>query len=413
MGLCWGVGAILGPVIGGGFSGSSATWRWVCWPLPSTDLADDDTRPSTSTFLSRRVSLQFHIISAATHLHRSRVVTAPIYIFLFPKYNPHPDERTFRKLLRLDWVGAVLNAATFVLFVIALTFSGSTWAWGSSDSIALWVVFGVCLACYITQQAFAIFTTTERRLFPVHFLRSRTLVLMYIATATPATVLSVTLYYIPLYFQFTKGDDALEAAVRLLPFVTIYVFSVMFSGGLLPIHGHYTPWYFASSVMMIIGGVLMYRVKVTTSISAIYGYEVLLAIGSGIIFQIGYSVAAAKVAPRDVPASIGFINVAQIGTVSIALAISGALYQNLGHKNLKEALGSYDIPDAQLRSALAGALSTVLSTRGPVVRQLALDAIVKTISKLYALVFSAGAVTLVAACCMRWEKLKLDPTTGG
>ncbi|KAJ2958759.1 hypothetical protein NQ176_g11162 [Zarea fungicola] len=29
-GLSWGVGCILGPVIGGAFSVSSATWRWVC-----------------------------------------------------------------------------------------------------------------------------------------------------------------------------------------------------------------------------------------------------------------------------------------------------------------------------------------------------------------------------------------------
>lgn len=28
MGLVWGVGAVLGPVVGGSFSTSSATWRW-------------------------------------------------------------------------------------------------------------------------------------------------------------------------------------------------------------------------------------------------------------------------------------------------------------------------------------------------------------------------------------------------
>lgn len=28
IGLVWGVGAILGPVVGGTFSTSSATWRW-------------------------------------------------------------------------------------------------------------------------------------------------------------------------------------------------------------------------------------------------------------------------------------------------------------------------------------------------------------------------------------------------
>ena len=36
-GLCWGVGAILGPVIGGAFAKSSATWRWV---EIATDIAE-------------------------------------------------------------------------------------------------------------------------------------------------------------------------------------------------------------------------------------------------------------------------------------------------------------------------------------------------------------------------------------
>lgn len=30
IGLSWGVGSILGPVVGGALSVSSATWRWVC-----------------------------------------------------------------------------------------------------------------------------------------------------------------------------------------------------------------------------------------------------------------------------------------------------------------------------------------------------------------------------------------------
>jgi MFS family permease len=28
MGLAWGLGAVLGPIVGGSFADSSATWRW-------------------------------------------------------------------------------------------------------------------------------------------------------------------------------------------------------------------------------------------------------------------------------------------------------------------------------------------------------------------------------------------------
>lgn len=313
------------------------------------------------------------------------------------------------KLAQIDWVGAMLNAATFVLFMIVLTFSGSTWRWNTAGPITLWVLFGLSVTSYVLQQSFAIFTTPERRLFPVHFIRSRTLMLMYLSTAASASAMAVVIYYVPLFFQFTKGDSALEAAVRLLPFITLFVFFVMFAGGLLPIVGRYAPWYFPAAVLMIIGGAFMYRVKSSTHTAAIYGFEILIAIGVGLVFQTGYSVAAAKVAPKDVPASIGFINVAQIGSIAIALSISGAIFQNVGYHYLHQALASYNFPEASLRSALAGAESVVLNHEGAVVRRLAIDAIVATIDKLYALVLAAGALTFMSACFMRWEKLKLEP----
>jgi hypothetical protein len=313
-----------------------------------------------------------------------------------------------RKLAQIDWVGATLNAATFVLFMVVLTFSGSTWRWNTAGPIALWVLFGLSLTSYVLQQSFSVFTTPERRLFPVQFTRSRTLMLMYFTTAASAGAMAVGIYYVPLFFQFTKGDSALEAAVRLLPFITLFVFSVMFAGGLLPVVGRYAPWYFPASILMIIGGAFMYRVKPATHTAAIYGFEVLIAVGVGLIFQTGYNVAAAKVDPKDVPASIGFINVAQIGSVAIALSISGSIFQNLGYRYLREALASYDFSEASLRSALAGAQSVVLNHEGSVVRGLAIDAIVATIDKLYALVLAAGALTFVSACFMRWEKLKLE-----
>ena len=292
--------------------------------------------------------------------------------------------------------------------MVVTTFSGSTWPWNSGQAIALWIISGLSFIFYALQQTFTIFTTIERRLFPVHFVKSRTLLLLYFTTAASATASAVSIYYVPLFFQFTKGDDALKAAVRLLPFIVLYVFFVMFAGGLLPVFGRYAPWYFPASALMIVGAALMYRVTPTTHTAAIYGFEILIGIGVGLIFQLGYNVAAVKVAPVDVAASIGFINVAQIGSIAIALSIAGALFQNLGFHYLSEALSEYSFAEGELRSALAGIESAVLNKEGPVVRGLAVAAIVTTIDKVFALALAAGALTFVCACLMRWEKLKFE-----
>jgi hypothetical protein len=311
------------------------------------------------------------------------------------------------KLLSIDWVGAVLNAGTFVLFMVVLTFAGSTWAWNSSSIIILWVFFGLVLVSFVLQSYLGFFT--KNRLYPIQFLKRRSLVLLYFCTASSATGLAVTVYYIPLFFQFTKGDSAIQAAVRLLPFIAVNIGFTMFSGALLPVFGRYKPWYIPGGIFMLVGGSLMYTITTSSTAATIYGFEILIAIGSGLIGQIGYSVAAAKVKPSEVPAAIGFMNVAQIGSVAISLTIAGAIFQNIGYIYLKDALLEYNFSEAELRAALAGAQSAILAHGDGSVVDLAIAAIVKTISRIFALVIAGGALALVSAGFMKMEKLELNP----
>ena len=87
-------------------------------------------------------------------------------------------------------------------------------------------------------------------------------------------------------------------------------------------------------------------VTVDTKPTAIYGCEVLLAVGIETVLQSAYFVTAAKVLPSEVLNTVGFINVVQIGSTAIGPSIAAVLFQNLGYQNL--------------RSALAGMKSVVL-----------------------------------------------------
>jgi hypothetical protein len=310
----------------------------------------------------------------------------------------------------------MLNAAVFVLFMTALSFSGSTYSWNSAGSIALWVVFGVCLIAYGVQQAFSIFTTDENRIFPVHFLKSRTLVLLYVATGGSAAALAITLYYTPLFFQFTRGDSALRAAVRLLPFICTYIFFVMVAGGSLPVVGRYNLYYLVGGGLIVAGGALLFAINTTTSSGRIYGSEILVAAGLGLAWQNAYSIAAAKVSSlKDVPKAIGFINLAQLGTISISLAIAGSLFQNLGFHQLKTAFADsgHEFPDDYIRSALAGRISPVFSSADQGIIDIAIEAVAETIRKMFGPVVAAGTLVTVTSLLMRFEKINLDFAAGG
>jgi len=92
---------------------------------------------------------------------------------------------------------------------------------------------------FVIQQSFSLSTISERRLFPMQFLRHRTMLLLYLGTAGASTGLGIAVYYVPLFFQFANGDSAIKAAIRLLSFVCVFVSVVMLVGGTLPLIGRY------------------------------------------------------------------------------------------------------------------------------------------------------------------------------
>uniref|UniRef100_A0A0L0N0P3 Putative HC-toxin efflux carrier TOXA n=1 Tax=Tolypocladium ophioglossoides (strain CBS 100239) TaxID=1163406 RepID=A0A0L0N0P3_TOLOC len=372
IGTFWGLGAILGPVIGGAFAQSKATWRWAFY---------------------------INLVIGA--------VTAPIYILWFPRYGTHRHEPILPRIKNLDWLGALLNAATFSLFVTSCTLSGSPWEWNSATVITLWVMTGVVVLVFALQQWTAFLTTKEDRIFPVWCLKSRSLVLLFIGTAGTSAVLNVDIYYLPLYFQFTAGIDPMAVAVRLLPFVCLIIFATMLSGALLPKYNLYAAWYTASGIIALVGGALLVRIDATTPTRDIYGFEVLAGFGCGLTFQAAYAIALVKAPMEKASSVLSFINVAQLGGAALSLAIAGSVFHNVGFNTMQSALSGRGYTAAQLHEALAGGYSPIINDSTPEVRAIASDAIASTLAKVYVLSAVAAAAILASGLLMRWEKVKM------
>jgi hypothetical protein len=114
------------------------------------------------------------------------------------------------------------------------------------------------------------------------------MVILHIITACASTAMFIAIYYVPLMFQFSRGDSGLESAVRLLPFIVVPSLFIMGSGAFFPLVGYYIPFFILGGIFILIGGAFMFTVKVTTSTSFIYGFTVLIAIGAGLTAQVGY-----------------------------------------------------------------------------------------------------------------------------
>lgn len=375
----WGIGSILGPIVGGALSESSASWRWAFY-----------------------LNL---IIGAAT---------APIYIIYLPTVRPDTELSVRARLASLDYVGFVLSAAAWVAFGLVLVSAGSLWPWRDGRTIATFVVFGVLVAAYALQQYFCIFTTPATRSFPAHLLRSSTQVLLYIATSASIATLFIPAYYIPVYFQFVQSDTAVMAAVRLLPFILVTVFVNLASGFLLSKVKYYKIFYLLSGTLLTLSGALLYvYLKPTTPVRTIYGLTVLNGIGTGLTLQIGYAVSTLIVDVKDIGNAISLQNVSQIGSTVIALVIAGQIFQGVAIRNLNAVLAGHGFSEADIQSAVAGAQSTLFASLEGSLRERAVEAITEAIQSAFTLVLISGAILVVVGVVMKREKLFGDIVTVG
>ncbi|KAH8803640.1 putative efflux pump antibiotic resistance protein [Xylogone sp. PMI_703] len=378
IGLVWGVGAILGPVIGGAFSQSSATWRWAFY-----------------------INL---VVAAAC---------APIYIFYLPSIEPSGSARAGAKktITSFDWMGWTLSTSALVSISLALTNGGNIWPWNDYRTLLVWAFFGILIAATVIQQKIHGFTTAETRLFsPQRILQNRTLILLNIQTAVTIANIFVPLYFIPLYFQFVKGDSAIKAAVRLLPFILVFVTTTLLSGTLLPKINYYLFLYAISAIFMTVGGGLMYTVQIKTNPAKVYGYSVLLAIGSGLSSQAGYAIAGIKLASKGWPAgdiqrSITLQNFWQIVSSLLALLVSGQIFQSLAAQNMSRALSGHGFSDTEIREAVAGLQSSLLESLNPDLTRKAVGAITEAIRPVYILNIVYGGICLLSAFLMKKEPL--------
>ncbi|KAK6852072.1 MFS transporter [Apiospora arundinis] len=378
IGVVWGSGAVLGPVVGGAFATSSAAWRWAFY---------------------------INLVVAA--------ICAPIYIFYLPPVTPNgaADKSITQKLKAMDWVGFVGSTGAAVSLTLVLTFGGSTWGWNEGRTIALFVVSGALIILIFAQQYFAFLTTSEARMFPPrHILLNKTQVLLNIVTAMAATNIYVPVYYIPLYFAFTLGDSELLAAVRLLPYICFLATLNMMSGALLPRVNYYWILYLIGGVFMTVGGAAMFTVTPETLSANVYGYSIILGAGTGLVFNLGFTVSGVTIMAKtgnglDLQRVISMQNLSQLGFQTLSLLIGGQIFQSLSFKNLSRVLGDMGLSDQEIRSGITGTRSALFSRLSPEIQQEAIAAITDAMSRVYILSIATGAITTICALLMKKEKL--------
>ncbi|KAJ0329486.1 hypothetical protein COL5a_004046 [Colletotrichum fioriniae] len=346
-------------------------------------------------------------------------LAAPVYLFMLPSPDPQPGATILQRLAEIDWIGAPLMLGAIVCFTMGISFGGVLYEWNSGSEIALFVVAGVLFIVFGIQQAYCIGTTKERRIFPVELITSRkyyrTIILMFCVTAAGGCAIFVPVYFVPIFFQFTRGDSAIDAAVRLLPFILVMVTVTLIQGGMLS-HpsgkfGLYMPWFTVGGIISVVASTLMYVVETDTSTAWIYGASAMLGAGVGTFTQAGFSIAQASVAAPKAAVASSLIALAQTSGINIALAVSNAVFLNRAEKRLTAILPD-TVTEDQIQAAIAGVGTDFVTTLPPRMQQGVLEVIVEALNLPYILVITAGALVLVCSVLMKRERLFMTAAVG-
>jgi MFS family permease len=369
--LCWGAGAVLGPIVGGAFSVSSATWRWGFYINP--------------------------VIAA---------VTAPVYLVYLPSLHPTTGKTILQRVKQLDFVGFVLCAAMWASFALAGTMAGGPWSWNDARTIVTWVVFALLLVTFVLQQWLCILTTPAARSFPVHLLRCRTQGLLCVTTSANMAACFCIMYFTPLYFQFVHGDGALVAAVRLLPYVAFTVVTNILTSWCLPRIQYYMVIYVVAGMLTTVGsGLFVHFLNPSTPEGVIYGLLVLLGIATGLTFSLGFAIATIKADRGDVRHAIILQDVCQLGSSTVALVAAGQVFQSCAVANLARVLHGHGFSSDYIRGAVSGAQSALLVELTGSLRDSAIGAITDAMQRTMILSVVAGALLLCFGACLPCERL--------
>lgn len=301
------------------------------------------------------------------------------------------------KLKTLDWLGVTLNTGIYICFTLAFSYGGIIWAWNGGRTIALLILFGLFVTSFGITQSLSFLTTKRNRLFPIDLLSNTQLIIQYIClSAGGGASLFVSIYYIPLYFLFVYGDSGTQAAVRLLPFIVFYVTGLLICGSLMRRTGYHIIWYIFGGLCLTAGGAAMYTVRAHTPTANIIGYSILLGIGQ-VTSMAPYDLVTVLV-PRDrIPEAIQFLNISQGSSQLIGLAVASLIFQTGTFSGLKDVFAGMGYSDDEIRTAVAGARSTVLQEAIPEVRERAINVIVHNINNVWLMVVAGGALYVVSS----------------
>ena len=327
MGAVFALSSVIGPLLGGFFV-DHLSWRWVFYvnlPVGAVALV---------------------VTSIVLDLPRRRI--------------SH----------RIDYLGTALLVAGVSAILLAVTWGGTQYAWGSATIVALAAGGAALLVAFVAVER-----RVEEPVLPPHLFRNR---VFAVSTATMFIVglaMFGGIIYLPLFLQVVGGRSATNAGLLLLPLILGLMFTSIASGRIISRTGRYKAFPVCGMLVMAAGMYLLSTMGPTTTQVQASAYMVVLGLGLGMVMQVLVLAVQNAVDPKDLGTATGAATFLRSMGGSFGVALLGAVLSNRLASNLADLLPGGHLPAGVSPDTLKGSPAAILglppAVRGPVVEAFA------------------------------------------
>jgi EmrB/QacA subfamily drug resistance transporter len=256
---------------------------------------------------------------------------------------------TERRQPKIDVAGAVLMAAGLTALVLLTSLGGHTFAWGSTEIIAL-VVLAIA--------AFVGFVLVEGRaaepILPLSLFRNR----IFATACAVGFVVGLAMFgsvtYMPIYLQVVKGVSPSAAGLQLTPMMGGVLLTSIATGQIISRIGRYRVFPIAGTAVTTLALFLLSTLGVESSIWTACAYMLVLGLGLGMVMQVLVLAAQNAVDYRDLGVATSGTTLFRSTGGSLGVSLFGAIFANSLASGLAARFpGGPELPSAGAPGALA------------------------------------------------------------